>query len=35
MTYNNNNKARKKKLGHGLNVSKRANLETKCKICPY
>lgn len=35
MTHSINDKARKKKLGHGLNVSKRANLETKCKIYPY
>lgn len=36
MTHSINDKARKKnKLRHGLNVSKRVNLETKCKICPY
>lgn len=35
MTHSINDKARKKKLGHGLNVSKRANMETKCKIYPY
>lgn len=35
MTYSINDKARKKKLGHRLIVSKRANMETKCKIYPY